>query len=185
MFLWGVGSISGTVQELCALLSVQRKTLMELALIELKRYRIATIDEQKGTNDEQNMTYTISCRKVLRTVAISYLRASAGKVSGVKRRTKLKQSSVYASSTASGNGEYEGKGDGFKEPTMDQVKLSFAKAGGSENDAELFFHHYSANGWKVGKNKMKSVSHAVSGWVCRNRVGTFRQRNQEPPTNCI
>ena len=35
-------------------------------------------------------------------------------------------------------------------------------------EAEKFYNFYSAKGWMVGKNKMKSVSHAVSGWIARN-----------------
>ena len=35
-------------------------------------------------------------------------------------------------------------------------------------EAEKFYNFYSAKGWMVGKNKMKSISHAVSGWIARN-----------------
>ena len=35
-------------------------------------------------------------------------------------------------------------------------------------EAERFYNFYSAKGWMVGKNKMKSVSHAISGWIARN-----------------
>jgi len=79
---------------------------------------------------------------------------------------------IPASASASvQEGECEGKGQRFKEPTVEEVKLLFAKAGGPESLAEKFFHHYASNGWKVGKNKMKSVSHTVAKWMidCREQ----------------
>jgi hypothetical protein len=38
----------------------------------------------------------------------------------------------------------------------------------AKKEAEKFYNFYSAKGWMVGKNKMKSVGHAVSGWIARN-----------------
>jgi len=32
----------------------------------------------------------------------------------------------------------------------------------------LFFHHFESNGWKVGRNPMKSWKSALSGWIKRN-----------------
>lgn len=34
-------------------------------------------------------------------------------------------------------------------------------------EAEKFFNYYSSNNWMVGKNKMKSVTHAVANWILR------------------
>ena len=34
-------------------------------------------------------------------------------------------------------------------------------------ESEKFFNYYSSNNWMVGKNKMKSVSHAVANWILR------------------
>ena len=34
-------------------------------------------------------------------------------------------------------------------------------------DAEKFFYHYEANGWKVGKNKMKNWKMALASWNAR------------------
>lgn len=68
-------------------------------------------------------------------------------------------------------------------PTMEEVQLAFAKAGGPESEALKFFNWYSANGWKVGKNRMKSMPHAAAGWVTRWREDQSKQsrRPLTPP----
>lgn len=52
-------------------------------------------------------------------------------------------------------------------PTLEEVKLLAAKAGLPDREAEKFFNYYEAAGWRVGKNPMKSVSHAIGGWKMR------------------
>ncbi len=60
----------------------------------------------------------------------------------------------------------------FEKPTMDDIceyfitncKLSISVA---EVETEKFFNHYEANGWFVGKNKMKNWHAAASGWLLR------------------
>ncbi len=36
--------------------------------------------------------------------------------------------------------------------------------------AKRFFDYYESVGWVVGKNKMKSWRHAVSGWIARTKI---------------
>lgn len=57
----------------------------------------------------------------------------------------------------------------FQKPTLEALKLAMAKAGGTDTDAESFLNHYEANGWKVGRNPMKSWPHAVGNWIARKR----------------
>lgn len=70
----------------------------------------------------------------------------------------------------------EGSTEGrFRKPTLEEVKLLFVKSGGPESEAIKFFNHYESNGWKVGRNPMKSVQHAAGGWIMRwkeNKYGT-------------
>jgi len=76
------------------------------------------------------------------------------------------------------NGEAKGR---FQEPTLDEIKLLFGKSGGSDDDAAMFFNYYASKGWVVGKVRMKSVGHAVAGWVHRNRMtprGGGPEKNQ-------
>lgn len=50
----------------------------------------------------------------------------------------------------------------FIEKTANNWQTQFAK-----NEASKFYNFYAAKGWMVGKNKMKSLTHAVSGWISR------------------
>lgn len=57
----------------------------------------------------------------------------------------------------------------FIPPNMDEVKQYFIEKSGTEAQAERFFYHYEANGWKVGKNSMKNWKAAASGWLSRDK----------------
>jgi len=37
----------------------------------------------------------------------------------------------------------------------------------AKKQAETFYNFYSAKGWLIGKNKMKSLGHAIGGWISR------------------
>ena len=74
------------------------------------------------------------------------------------------------------------RGEGFKEPTIEEVRLLFAKAGGSETQADMFWHFYNSKGWLVGKTKMKRVGSAVAGWILRNQDNAPVNTN---PTNYL
>lgn len=67
------------------------------------------------------------------------------------------------------------------EPTLDEVKLVFSKAGGNVEEAEKFFNFYSSKGWMVGKTKMRSMPHAVAGWIGRAKEGTYGNKNSGKP----
>ncbi len=52
-------------------------------------------------------------------------------------------------------------------PDLQTVKLQAAKIGLPDNEAEKFFNYYQANGWKVGRNPMRSLPHALANWKLR------------------
>jgi hypothetical protein len=52
----------------------------------------------------------------------------------------------------------------FVKPTFEELKLHAAKIGLPCSEAEKFWNHYEANGWKVGRNPMKSWPHALVNW---------------------
>ncbi len=62
----------------------------------------------------------------------------------------------------------------FKKPNLEEVKLAIQKAGLPESEAERFLNHYEANGWRVGRNPMRSWPHAVGTWAANYRAGTFK-----------
>jgi hypothetical protein len=51
----------------------------------------------------------------------------------------------------------------FIDKTENNWTESFAK-----KEAEKFYNFYASKGWKVGKEKMKSLPHAIGGWISRN-----------------
>jgi len=57
----------------------------------------------------------------------------------------------------------------FKPPTREELNLEAAKIGLPDAEVDKFVAYYGANGWKVGKNPMKSWSHALVGWAARWR----------------
>jgi hypothetical protein len=74
----------------------------------------------------------------------------------------------------------------FLEKTEYNWSISSAK-----KEAEKFYNFYGSKGWKVGKEKMKSLPHAIGGWISRCdkpetkkeeterefRLRTFNERN--------
>lgn len=58
--------------------------------------------------------------------------------------------------------------------------MACTKAGLPSVEAEKFWNHYMSNGWKVGKNRMQSLSHAIGGWAARYREGAYLAGNGKP-----
>jgi len=52
-------------------------------------------------------------------------------------------------------------------PSMSDLLEEASRIGLPKNEVEKFEAYYESNGWKVGKNKMKSWKHAMAGWKSR------------------
>lgn len=57
----------------------------------------------------------------------------------------------------------------FTPPTREELDLEAAKIGLPPNEVDAFVGYYGANGWRVGRNPMRSWQHALSGWAARWR----------------
>lgn len=69
----------------------------------------------------------------------------------------------------------------MKRPTLEEVQACIAERGYNV-DAELFMNHYESNGWKVGKNPMKSWRAALVTWQKRNaNASNAPQFNPQTP----
>ncbi len=71
-------------------------------------------------------------------------------------------------------GEEEEKGKDISQtPLIDIEKIFLEKTESNwtesyaKKEAEKFFNFYGSKGWKVGKEKMKSLPHAIGGWISR------------------
>lgn len=61
-------------------------------------------------------------------------------------------------------------------PTIEEIK-EYCKDKGLPIDADKFFNYYESNGWKVGKNPMKSWSAACHTWA-RNNFGDQQKEDK-------
>lgn len=61
------------------------------------------------------------------------------------------------------------KTERFHPPELEEVRAYFAGKGGTADQAQRFRDFYESNGWRVGKNPMKSWKAAASGWIARDR----------------
>ncbi len=67
----------------------------------------------------------------------------------------------------------EVQGKGFNKPTEEQVKEEMLNKWDEKTasyQAKRFIDYYESVGWFVGKNKMKSWRHSVSGWIARTKI---------------
>lgn len=68
----------------------------------------------------------------------------------------------------------------FAPPTLDEVKLNGAKIGLPDSECVKFYAFYESNGWRVGKNPMKSWNGAMVHWK-----STWTERNNGKQTQVI
>jgi hypothetical protein len=70
--------------------------------------------------------------------------------------------------------------------TFEEVYEYMAIRIGKENaklEAEKFVNYYTSNGWKVGKNPMKSWTHAVNNWITNTKQYAKGTTNNKPKLN--
>ena len=68
----------------------------------------------------------------------------------------------------------------FTPPTLEEVKQYITENGYKLVDADSFYNHYEAIGWKVGKNPMKDWKACVRGWQSREKKQTPQQSVSTP-----
>lgn len=71
----------------------------------------------------------------------------------------------------------------FEKPTPQELIEHFKSKGSNQDQAERFFNHYESNGWKVGRNSMKSWKAAVSNWLKNNYSQPTQQQIQQDDTS--
>jgi len=72
----------------------------------------------------------------------------------------------------------------FTKPTREELLLAAAKIGLPEPEVDRFLNYYESNGWKVGKNAMKSWPHSLTNWKLNwetNRTSTPQKQNNTNP----
>ena len=66
----------------------------------------------------------------------------------------------------------------FAPPTINQIE-TYVIEKNYYVDAHRFFNHYESNGWKVGKNPMKSWKAAISSWNGRDQPNKRHERKKK------
>ena len=71
----------------------------------------------------------------------------------------------------------------FTVPDLETLKKEFISSRGSVQQAERFFNHYTANGWMVGKVRMKDWKAAVKNWIARDNEQPGAKPNMSGPAH--
>jgi hypothetical protein len=130
-------------------------------------------------------------RNIAEREAKKMLRADAGKIgginSGISRRKRSKTKQCFEANEANEPKERkekerkEKKITTFVVPTVDEI-YNYCQERKKGIDAQVWFDYYTANGWMVGRNKMKDWKAAVRTWEQRKGGnGGFNQGfNRQP-----
>lgn len=62
---------------------------------------------------------------------------------------------------------------GFQKPTFEEAQTYAFKIGFPKEKIDEFMNHYESNGWKVGRNPMRSWHSAMANWKLRNEKGAY------------
>ena len=76
----------------------------------------------------------------------------------------------------------EKKREGFARPTLEEVK-AYVIEKGYRFDPEAFYSFYESNGWKVGKNPMKSWKDACTTWEKRESSSAAKSKKLSDMSN--
>jgi uncharacterized protein YdaU (DUF1376 family) len=158
-----------------------------------RKHSIRTANEKKALRNVLNDFFKFENSMFLHSRCdediISYRDKSAKASKSAKKRWEKDANAVRTHSEGNANHKpltinhkpITNKKKGFIKPTITELEDAFAgKVTDAGHQAGLFLCHYESNGWKVGKNSMKSWQHAVINWITRSKQnGTGQQFGQK------
>lgn len=95
----------------------------------------------------------------------------------IKGEKSEEQSTTTKPKKASQQRNKPPKTEANKPPTLEEVK-QYIQEKGFTMSAETFYNYYTANGWRVGKNKMKDWRASVRNWNTREKEFKSNRPNQ-------
>ena len=96
-----------------------------------------------------------------------------------KNRTDKKKLSIESKESTDKPCDGTTKRTAFVVPAIEIVKDYFSTIKGGDTDAECFYDHFTANGWKVsGKSSMKDWKAAARNWMRRKSEFSNTTQNQ-------
>lgn len=104
-------------------------------------------------------------RKELINRRVKDYRSRTSQVPDVKAGNAVSKKVEDASAFVASFEEEKGSGKGrMQKPTVAEIKLLAIKRGMPAEEGEKFFNYYESNGWRVGRNPMRSWEAALANW---------------------
>lgn len=158
-----------------------------------RKHSIRTANEKKALRNVLNDFFKFENSMFLHSRCdediISYRDKSAKASKSAKKRWEKDANAMRTHSEGNANHKpltinhkpITNKKKGFSKPTITELEDAFAgKVTDAGHQAGLFLCHYESNGWRVGRNPMKSWQHAVTSWIARSKQhGTGQQFGQK------
>lgn len=129
--------------------------------------------KRKFIFDDQSKTWINKRLEEVRTAQLAFRQKQAenGRKGGLSHKqalstaqAPLKQASSETQALHTPSPNNKEARSRFEPPSIESVKLQAAKIGLSEPQAESFFNYYESNGWRVGRNPMRSWTAAMAKW---------------------
>lgn len=115
--------------------------------------RIKAAERQKRYRERRKSNVTVTLRNVTGVTSDA---------SNDMQKQKQKQNAEAIKTVPSGTVAKR-----FEKPTIEAMNLHCAKIGLPETESVNFFNYYESNGWRVGRNPMKSWEAALVNWKIR------------------
>jgi hypothetical protein len=139
-----------------------------------------------GVASRDDETGALMCRRMVRDENLRQIRIEAGKKGGnpvlVKQKstTRLKQESTPSVSSSTSSSTSNPK---YCAPSLEEV-TAYCRERKNNINPQQWMDHYTANGWKVGRNAMKDWKAAVRTWEANGLKDNNRPRQipSEPGT---
>jgi len=155
-----------------------RQTERNTQLLIRKLSKMGELNVEPGGGRHNTNTYSIPVKgekiSPLNPEKISPF-AGNGEIQGTERvKSSVVKGEIAVSPDPSGSvidpslsvqeGKDARKGNRFEQPTLEAMKLHAAKIGLPDAEAEKCWHYYESNGWRVGRNPMRSWASAMINW---------------------
>jgi hypothetical protein len=170
------GEVMGTM-EVLARIGRCNLAEMELAIDELKRYKVADVTKSNAKSHVGNALVTLINRRMKK----EYMKLNSNRLRKQKHDQKKRgnaQSTLTVTpkktedrrqKTDKEKNRVKKEHRDFVPPALPDLVLFMVSIGTGEEDASDMFNHYQSNGWMVGKNKMNDWQSAAKSWISRKK----------------
>lgn len=149
---WSRNTVRKFLSELLSSGIIEQTTSKLINIITIKKYLV--IEQQ---NEQQN---TLEINDLSMSGTVDDEQQNEQQNEQLSRRKEKKDNIKEISDTNVSSIKKEKR---FVKPTVDEIQ-AYINEKGYTFDAEAFFAHYESNGWKVGRNPMKSWKAACTTW---------------------